>query len=98
MLSWSKAIDTLPANPSPAEATQKEQYRINRSNAIKAQEEWERKNANAGTPSPIIILPGTQMPWDVAAEMIPALMAQGPPGYKSSAWIIHGAHAVSRTL
>jgi hypothetical protein len=93
MFSWQKAMDTLPAQPSPAEAIQKEQYKTNLMNVIKAQHEWEQKAKDG--PSVLVMKDGNTMPWDVAAEMMPDLIAKGPAGYRSSAWVVHEARRVS---
>jgi hypothetical protein len=93
MFSWQKAMETLPAQPSPAEVIQKEQYKTNLMNVIKAQHEWEQ-NAKGG-PDVLVMKDGTTMPWEVAAEMMPNLIAKGPAGYRSSAWIIYEARRVS---
>jgi hypothetical protein len=93
MFSWQKAIETLSAQPSPAETIQKEQYKTNLMNVIKAQHEWEQKAKDG--PDVLVMKDGTAMPWDVAAEMMPDLIANGPAGYRSSAWIVHEARRVS---
>jgi hypothetical protein len=68
---WQRALDTLPKeNLTPGELKQREQYQHGLKNA-KAVEA-----AAQATHVGINVRAGTEMPWDVAGRMIPALRSQ----------------------
>jgi len=83
---WQKAIDALPAQLSPVEVKQKEQYEEGLKGAKRRLEDSEKQSTY------IRMLSSDKIPWKVAKALLPELQARGQAGAQSSAWVISAAY------